>query len=197
MTMGRLSLVLGGARSGKSSHAQRLARALPGPVLFIATAQALDAEMRGRITAHRNQRPQEWETLELPTEVGRYMLDHPQPRGVVVLDCLTLLISNSMLRAAPENAEPDSGAAWAAVQQEVQLLSEAIRRSPSEWIVVSNEVGQGVVPAYATGRIFQDLLGWANQEMARLAEDVIWMVAGIPVPIGQNRFIGSTWAPDD
>lgn len=187
MTTGRLSLILGGARSGKSDHAQRRALALPGPVLFIATAEALDDEMRGRIAAHRGQRPPQWETLELPVGVGQYMLEHSGPRGVVLLDCLTLLISNTLLRAAPGIVESQSKAAWDAVHREIELLTEAIRRSPSEWIVVSNEVGQGVVPAYASGRIFQDLLGWANQEMARLARDVIWMVAGIPVPVGQHR----------
>ena len=97
--MGRLVFILGGARSGKSDHAQRLAEAGPGPVVFIATAQALDDEMRGRIEAHRQRRARHWETLELPTGVGQYVLEHPQQAGVVLLDCLTLLISNVMMQS--------------------------------------------------------------------------------------------------
>jgi adenosylcobinamide kinase/adenosylcobinamide-phosphate guanylyltransferase len=185
--MGWLVFILGGARSGKSDHAQRLARARSGPVLFVATAQPMDDEMKRRIAAHRHSRPSQWETLELPTGVGRHMLDRETGAGVVLLDCLTLLISNMMLQAARDGVEPDEKAARQAVEDEIELLTQAIRRSDSEWIVVSNEVGQGVVPAYASGRLFRDLLGWVNKEMARQADEVLWMVAGIPVPITQHR----------
>ena len=185
--MGSLIFILGGARSGKSDHAQRLAEAKTGPVVFIATAQAIDDEMKRRIDGHRNRRPEKWETLELPTGVGEYMLEHPRPAGVVLLDCLTLLTSNILAASAQDLNRPDEGAARAAVEQELALLSKAIGRSDWEWIVVSNEVGQGLVPAYVSGRLFRDLLGWANKEMARQAEEVLWMVAGIPVPITQHR----------
>jgi adenosylcobinamide kinase/adenosylcobinamide-phosphate guanylyltransferase len=185
--MGGLIFILGGARSGKSDHAQRLAEAASAPVLFIATAEPLDDEMRARIAMHRQRRPVRWETLELPTGVGKYMAEHPQPAGTVLLDCLTLLVSNIMLQAAGIADQPDEAAARAAVELEIGLLSEAIRRSNLEWILVSNEVGQGIVPAYATGRLFRDLLGWANKEMALQADEVIWMVAGIPVPITSHR----------
>jgi adenosylcobinamide kinase / adenosylcobinamide-phosphate guanylyltransferase len=186
VTTRRLTFILGGARSGKSDYAQKLAEARRRPVLFIATGQALDDEMSGRIAAHRQRRPPQWQTLELSTGVGKYMLEHSQPPGVVLLDCLTLLISNTMLHNA-DQVEPNAEAARADVKHEIELLLDAIRRSQSDWIVVSNEVGQGIVPAYAAGRIFRDLLGWANKEMALQAEEVIWMVAGIPVPIGQHR----------
>ena len=189
--MGRLVLILGGARSGKSDHAQRLAEAASGPVVFVATGQAVDDEMKRRIQAHRQGRPRQWETIELPTGVGQYMLEHPQPAGVVLLDCLTLLISNIMMQAAADSLQPDEEAARAAVEQEMGLISDAIRLSDSEWIVVSNEVGQGIVPAYASGRLFRDLLGWANKEMAQRADEVLWMVAGIPVPISQYRAGGA------
>lgn len=185
--MGRLVFLLGGARSGKSDHAQRLAEAEPGTVLFVATAQAMDDEMKGRIQAHREHRPTQWATLELPTGVGKYLTDHPQTAAVVVLDCLTLLVSNAMLQAATSVEEADEQTARAAVEAEIVALSEAIDRSDGKWIVVSNEVGQGIVPAYPAGRIFRDLLGWANKVMARRADEVIWMVAGIPVPIGHHR----------
>jgi adenosylcobinamide kinase / adenosylcobinamide-phosphate guanylyltransferase len=186
VTTRRLTFILGGARSGKSDYAQKLAEARRRPVLFIATGQALDDEMSGRIAAHRQRRPPQWQTLELSTGVGKYMLEHSQPPGVVLLDCLTLLISNTMLQNA-DQVEPNAEVARADVKHEIELLLDAIRRSQSDWIVVSNEVGQGIVPAYAAGRIFRDLLGWANKEMALQAEEVIWMVAGIPVPIGQHR----------
>ncbi len=189
--MGSLIFILGGARSGKSDHAQKLAEAGTGPVVFIATAQAIDDEMRRRIEAHRTRRPGKWETLELPTGVGKHMLEHPRPAGIVVLDCLTLLVSNSMMEAARDLNQPDEGAARAAVEQELAHLSKAIGRSNWEWIVVSNEVGQGIVPAHASGRLFRDLLGWANKEMARQADEVLWMAAGIPVPIGQHRLPGA------
>jgi adenosylcobinamide kinase/adenosylcobinamide-phosphate guanylyltransferase len=185
--MGRLIFILGGARSGKSDHAQELAAAASESVLVVATAQGLDDEMQQRIAAHRRGRPKQWTTLELPTGVGQYVTEHPQSEGVVVLDCLTLLVSNIMLEATRNSDDPDQATAREAVVHEIRILLDAIRRSKSDWIVVSNEVGQGMVPAYAAGRLFRDLLGSANKEFAKHAAQVIWMVAGIPVPIGQYR----------
>ena len=156
-------------------------------VLFIATAQPLDEEMRSRIAAHKRRRPAAWRTLELPMAVGAHLLAHPPDVDVVVLDCLTLLISNILLDAAPDADHPDEDAARAVVEQEIEMLLRAIDASRSRWLVVSNEVGQGVVPAYPLGRLFRDLLGWANRRFAETADEVIWMVAGIPVPIGQHR----------
>lgn len=185
--MGRLTLILGGARSGKSDHAQERAAAASGSVLFIATAEALDDEMKERIAVHRRGRLHQWTTLELPTGVGQYLSEHAQSDGVVVLDCLTLLVSNTMLEAVGNPDEPDQAAAREAVEHEIRILLDAMGQSTSDWIVVSNEVGQGIVPAYAAGRLFRDLLGSANREFAKQADEVIWMVAGIPVPIGQYR----------
>lgn len=182
-----LTFIIGGARSGKSDQAARAAEEAQGQVLFIATAQPLDEEMRSRIAAHKGRRPASWRTLELPREVGEHLLAHPQDADVVVLDCLTLLISNILLEAAPDADQQDEHAARAAVEQEIEILLKAIDASRSRWFVVSNEVGQGIVPAYSLGRLFRDLLGWANRQIAEKADDVIWMVAGIPVPIGQHR----------
>ena len=106
---------------------------------------------------------------------------------MVVLDCLTLLISNRLLDAAPDPDHPDEDAARAVVAQEIALLLKAIGESRSRWLVISNEVGQGIVPAYPLGRQFRDLLGWANRQVAEKADEVIWMIAGIPVPIAQHR----------
>jgi len=185
--MGKLTFIIGGARSGKSDHAERLAERERRPVLYIAAAQPLDDEMRHRIAAHWQRRPIEWETLELPSDIGRHLLSQPPRAEVVVLDCLTLLVSNKVLQAAPDPDQPDEGTARAMVEQEVETLLKAVNEIPARWLVVSNEVGQGIVPAYPMGRLFRDLLGWANKQLAQKAHDVVWMVAGIPVPIGQHR----------
>jgi adenosylcobinamide kinase/adenosylcobinamide-phosphate guanylyltransferase len=183
----RLTFIIGGARSGKSEHAERLAEQARLPVLYVATAQALDDEIRGRIALHRMRRPEAWRTVELPSGVGSRLLAGPPGEEVIVLDCLTLLVSNALLQAAPDPDHPSEAAGRAAVAQEVGMLLKAIDEIPARWIVVSNEVGQGVVPAYPLGRLFRDLLGWANKQLGEKADEVIWMVAGIPVPIGQHR----------
>jgi adenosylcobinamide kinase/adenosylcobinamide-phosphate guanylyltransferase len=185
--MPRLTFIIGGARGGKSDFAARLAAESRGKILFIATAQPLDEEMGRRIAAHKQRRLASWRTLELPREVGGHLLEHPQDADVVILDCLTLLISNRLLDAAPDSDHPDENAARKVVEKEIEMLLQAIDASRSRWLVVSNEVGQGIVPAYPLGRLFRDLLGWANVQLADKADEVIWMVAGIPVPIGQHR----------
>ncbi len=185
--MGKLTFIIGGARSGKSIYAERLAAQNGRRVLYIATAQPLDDEMEKRIAAHREKRPAAWETLELPTEVGKHLLAaHPQT-DVILVDCLTLLVSNLVLQAAPDIDHPDEQAARTLVEAETEDLLDAIESIPTEWIIVSNEVGQGLVPPYPAGRVYRDVLGWANQRLAQKADEVIWMVAGIPVPIGKYR----------
>ncbi len=182
-----LTFIIGGARSGKSSYAERLAGEQNGRVLYIATAQALDDEMRTRIAAHRRKRPAGWQTRELSADVGRRLLAEPVQADVVLIDCLTLLVSNLVLEASPDVDHPDELAATVLVQSETDELLNAIRSISARWLVVSNEVGQGVVPAYPAGRLYRDLLGWVNQRLAQAADEVIWMVAGIPVPIGGYR----------
>jgi adenosylcobinamide kinase/adenosylcobinamide-phosphate guanylyltransferase len=103
------------------------------------------------------------------------------------VDCLTLLVSNLVLQAAPDIDHPDEQAARTLVEAEINDLLNAIESIPAEWIIVSNEVGQGLVPPYPMGRVYRDLLGWANQRLAQKADEVIWMVAGIPVPIGEYK----------
>jgi adenosylcobinamide kinase/adenosylcobinamide-phosphate guanylyltransferase len=185
--MGKLTFILGGARSGKSLQAERIAMQDDRSVLYIATAQALDEEMQTRIAAHQVKRPRRWQTLELASDVGKHLLADPPHVQIVVLDCLTLLVSNLVLRAAHDLDNPDETLARASVEAEIDSLLTAIEAIPSHWVVVSNEVGQGLVPPYPVGRLFRDLLGWANQRMAERADEVTWMAAGIPVPIGQYR----------
>ena len=176
-----LVLILGGARSGKSSRAQQLALDLGGPdVLFVATAEAFDDEMRARITAHRAERPAGWRTVEAPTRVAVQIAGAAAGVQVVLLDCLTLLVSNVLLSAG-EDASPQQ--VEAAVIAEVGGLLAACRAGDATWIMVSNEVGLGLVPPYPLGRLYRDVLGRANQRIAAAADQVWFMVAGLPMRV--------------
>lgn len=183
--MGRLTLILGGARSGKSSFAQRLAGERAGQVVYIATAQALDDEMAARIQAHRQDRPAEWSTLEIPLHVGLRLQEQPAAAELFLLDCLTLLVTNLLMAASPQDGEPDEHQAAEAVEAEISALLVAIQEGEAEWIVVSNEVGLGLVPPYPLGRVYRDELGRANQRLASAADEVYFMVAGLPLPVHQ------------
>jgi adenosylcobinamide kinase/adenosylcobinamide-phosphate guanylyltransferase len=182
--MGKLTFILGGARSGKSDYARRLAEKRGGRVTFIATATASDDEMAARIAAHRRERPAGWVTREIPSSVAAALEAESIQTDTVLLDCLTLLVGNLLLQDGGPN--PDDEAA-ARIETEVDDLLTTVQESNANWIVVSNEVGAGLVPPYPSGRIYRDLLGRANQRFARRADEVFWMVAGIPVPIGQYR----------
>ena len=175
-----LTLILGGARSGKSAHAQKLARERGGDdVLFVATAQSLDDEMASRIEAHRRGRPAAWRTLEAPRHVGE-AIALAQPAVIVLVDCLTLLVSNAVL-TLPESA--GAREAEDAALAEVEALLAAYRSGTASWIVISNEVGMGLVPPYPVGRAYRDALGRANQRLAAEADEVLFMVAGIPMKV--------------
>lgn len=176
--MSTITLILGGARSGKSSYAQHLAEATGRPVTFLATAQALDEEMSRRIQKHRLERPAHWETLELPFDIASHL---PQIQAeVVVLDCITLLVSNRLMRFVKGDLVEEAPF-LESMQNEVNALIGALRNSEQQWIIISNEVGLGLVPPYQMGRVYRDALGWANQQLARQADNVIFMVAGIPM----------------
>lgn len=179
--MGRMILVLGGARSGKSAYAQRLAQELGGErVLFVATAEAGDAEMARRIDTHRRERPAAWRTLEAPRHTGQVMRGHLHDADVVLIDCLTLLVSNTIL---PLGMPPPATAAETLVRQELEALIQVCRESPATFVVVSNEVGLGLVPETALGRLYRDLQGLANQTLAAQARSVYLLVAGLAVDI--------------
>lgn len=173
-----LTLILGGARSGKSSFAEQIARESEKSVLFIATATAGDGEMAERISKHRAARPAEWQTLELPHCLGRNLA--VPIAEVVIVDCITLLISN-ILVSLPENTIAEL--VIDKIRIEVEELIAAQVRLGGQWLIVSNEVGMGLVPPYTLGRVYRDALGWANQTLARAAQRVIFMVAGIPIVI--------------
>lgn len=183
--MARLTMLTGGVRSGKSARALALAQDRSGgrPVLFVATAQAFDDEMRTRIAVHRAERPLHWATLEEPHDpAGALRAELKSDEGrpaVVVIDCLTLWVSNVLLTLAEDaDAEAIVGDRTRALLEVLTLHSETI---PT--IVVTNEVGLGVVPATPLGRRYRDALGRANQLVAAAADEVILLVSGIDVPI--------------
>ena len=179
----RLTLILGGARSGKSTYAEQLAAASGQPVVYVATAQAWDEEMAARIAAHQAQRPPTWRTVEAPLHVGRTIAAASRPHDappVVLIDCLTLL-ANNVLGALADVEDAD--AAEAALRGEVDDLLAAYADHPGAWIIVSNEVGLGIVPAYPLGRVYRDVLGRANQRRAAAADAVYFMVAGLPLQV--------------
>jgi len=165
----RLTLVLGGARSGKSRHAEALMAALPPPWIYVATAEGLDDEMAARIAEHRGRRDHRWRTLEAPRDVAGAL--GAAPAGApVLIDCLTLWLSNLMLARAD-------------IEHEMTRLDAALDAAPEPVIVVANEVGLGIVPDNVLGRRFRDAAGRLNQRLAARADRVFLLVAGIPLNV--------------
>lgn len=179
--MGQLTLILGGARSGKSTFAEALAAKQSQQVVYVATAEAKDDEMAARIAAHQQKRPSSWQTLEIPHNVGAVIQAQPPLGNVVLLDCLTLLVANVLLSVNPDLDAMDEAASHTAVEREIAVLITAVQTGAANWIVVSNEVGLGLVPPYPLGRVYRDALGRANQQLAQVAQTVYFMIAGIPM----------------
>jgi adenosylcobinamide kinase / adenosylcobinamide-phosphate guanylyltransferase len=162
-----LIFVTGGARSGKSTFALNLAIATNEAVTFIATAQAFDTEMTERIHKHKLERPQDWTTIEAPKDI-KTALENTQTR-VVILDCLSLLVSNLMLENFSEIQ----------ILEHIHSALEMTKTRELKLIVVSNEVGSGIVPEYPLGRLFRDVLGRANQNVAATSSEAHLLVAGL------------------
>lgn len=165
---GSLTLVLGGARSGKSRYAESLVTALPPPWLYVATAEAGDSEMVARVAAHQARRGPSWTTIETPRNVAETLGTHADTPTLV--DCLTLWLSNVMLADADVDAE-------------IEQLDEALARAAAPIVLVANEVGFGIVPDSALGRRFRDLQGLLNQRIAARADRVVLVVAGLPLTL--------------
>ncbi|MDZ7828041.1 MAG: bifunctional adenosylcobinamide kinase/adenosylcobinamide-phosphate guanylyltransferase [Halofilum sp. (in: g-proteobacteria)] len=163
-------LILGGARSGKSRLAEKRAREHGGEVVYVATAEAGDGEMRARIEEHRRRRPAQWRTVEAPRALAETLRQVAAPDGLVLVDCLTLWLGNLIEDDAALSAERES------------LLS-ALPRLPGEIVLVSNEVGQGIVPDNALARRFRDEAGWLHQAVAERCERATFVVAGLPVAL--------------
>lgn len=185
----RLIFLLGGARSGKSRFAEEWARQHGRQVLFVATAQAFDDEMRVRIDRHRQERPPEWTTLEAPLQTGAAVRQTVAGAAydTVLVDCLTLLAANVLL-GLPEEATQEE--VNTAVLAETNALLATCVDSPATWLIVSNEVGMGVVPPTRLGRLYQDALGRANQRVAQAADEVLLLVAGLPWRLKPVEVIG-------
>ncbi|MEN9219176.1 MAG: bifunctional adenosylcobinamide kinase/adenosylcobinamide-phosphate guanylyltransferase [Thermostichales cyanobacterium GMQP_bins_62] len=172
-------LILGGCRSGKSRLAQGIAAARGGDqVLFVATAQSSDPEMARRIARHQRDRPATWLTAEAPLNLLAPLQRHSH-LPVVLIDCLSLWVANHLLHRDP----PDIAELEAKLSEHLQQLLAVAAEQQQALILVSNEVGLGVVPPYPLGRHYRDLLGWINQQAAHHCPTVLWTVAGIPTPI--------------
>ena len=178
-----LVLIIGGARSGKSSFAQRLAKNVGGKVLFLATAQAGDDEMAERIARHKASRPATWRTVEEPLELASVLQREAASTDVVIIDCLTLWLNNLLLK--------ERGASETEVLAQVDKLLDVYQKGNASYIVVSGEVGLGLVPPYPLGRTYRDILGWTNQKVASRADKVFLMVAGIPLEL---KSLGIQWS---
>jgi len=168
-----LTFVLGGARSGKSRHALTLAREYGESVVFVATCVPRDEEMREKVARHRQERPSGWITLEHPADLARALNQHEGKADAALIDCLTLYLSEALMKGE----EQDS------ILERVEQFCQYAQRSSISVIVVSNEVGFGIVPVTPLGRAFRDLAGSANQIAARLAQNVWLVAAGIPLSL--------------
>lgn len=188
----RLVLILGGARSGKSSFAVDLAKQRGTRVLFAATAEPGDDAMSRRIEAHRRDRPAGWRTVEAPTNPAAAIAEHAGDAEVVILDCLTLLASNILIREAGD--DPEAEVIFQGIRRRLEAeLSELVKwfqANRAHLIVVSNELGLGLVPPNPLGRAYRDLLGWANQRLAARADEVYFLVAGLPLDLKRVSLAG-------
>jgi adenosylcobinamide kinase/adenosylcobinamide-phosphate guanylyltransferase len=170
----RVALILGGARSGKSRYGLGLAAPLPPPRLFVATCEPRDAEMEARIEIHQRERGSDWMTREVPLELAAALRAAQNGYGVILVDCLTMWVSNLLLQ---------EGASQGSVQTACENLLETLTETATPIILVSNEVGWGIVPDNPVGREFRDQAGWLHQRLAQVADLVVLMVAGLPLLI--------------
>jgi len=167
-------LVIGGCRSGKSRHALELAEKISGSKrIFIATCMPLDDEMKERIDRHKKERDKSWTTIEAPVELPEVINGNSREGDVILIDCLTLWINNILMETESTGI----------IDDHIQKLIIALKEAKCPIIMVSNEVGAGIVPENRLARQFRDLAGFTNQKVAECVESVIWMVAGIPVII--------------
>jgi adenosylcobinamide kinase/adenosylcobinamide-phosphate guanylyltransferase len=177
-------LVTGGARSGKSRFALELAQKTGGAVLFVATAVAGDREMQERIEKHREERPPEWRVLEATSDIGRRIEQAISGAGVVIIDCITMLINSIFSQYSDQEFEEiNASLLEQKVVVEINKIIERMKEPDAMFIIVTNEVGLGLVPDNRMGRLYRDSLGRANQLLAEYVDEVYLMVSGIPVKI--------------
>ncbi|HHU88377.1 MAG: bifunctional adenosylcobinamide kinase/adenosylcobinamide-phosphate guanylyltransferase [Sphaerochaetaceae bacterium] len=172
MQRGKITLIIGGGRSGKSSYGEALAKAIEGERFYIATAEVTDEEMAKRIEAHQKRREGLFsKTIEEPLDLAK-ALAKTEGASVVLLDCLTVWLGNVLHRRGLLD-----------YYSEVEEFIEALKNNRTNLIIITNEVGQGIIPATQLSRHYRDHAGWLNQAVAQIADKVVWMVAGIPVVV--------------
>ena len=172
--MKQLVFVIGGCRSGKSKHALQAAEKIAARrKIYIATCRPQDDEMKQRVARHQKQRSPNWVTVEEPLDLPRAVAQNSLKADVILIDCLTLWTSNLLMETHDE----------AILKDNIEQLVQALAQANCPIVVVSNEVGSGIVPENRLARQFRDIVGWANQSVAASADKVVWMVAGIPVTV--------------
>jgi adenosylcobinamide kinase/adenosylcobinamide-phosphate guanylyltransferase len=174
---GKIVLITGGARSGKSLFAEQYAAAQKGRVAYIATAQIYDQEMQARVALHRNRRPENWQTFEAPYDADQVILEASKSADVILFDCLTLYTSNLLL--SPSTPEEK----FSYIMEKIDKLICSSRKSQSTILFVTNEVGMGIVPDNALARQYRDIAGTVNQKIAACADEVYLVISGIPVEV--------------
>lgn len=172
-----IRFILGGARSGKSRQGEQFALQSAYPVTVVATAQIWDQEMGDRIALHQAQRPVAWQTVEAPHHLGRTLTQHSLPNTCLLIDCLTLWVTNELLQYDIEQHNVQLTQHW---QQQKEQFLAALKAARGDIILVSNEVGAGIVPMGAINRRFVDETGWLHQAITEIADEVYWVVAGLP-----------------
>ncbi len=176
-----VTLILGGARSGKSRFAQTLA-AKDRRVAFLGTARPSDAEMRRKIALHRSERPGSWKTIDAPVALAKAIASRSSETDVILIDCLTVYVDNVMGSTRGDSKR---------IEKDFDALCNEIQRAKCSIILVSNEVGCGIVPAFRSGRRYRDILGRLNQRVAAIADRVFVMVAGLPLTVKRGgRLLG-------
>ena len=186
MCLGKLVLITGGARSGKSSYAERLAAGEGENVLYIATAVPFDDEMKLRVEMHRARRPREWQTIEAYKGFDKIIEKNCRGKSAVLLDCITIMITNIIMDNGPDWQSISAERILSieeCIEAEIDSLVSIARREEPLFAVVTNEVGMGLVPEYPLARAFRDIAGRINQKLARAADEVYLCVCGIPVRI--------------
>jgi len=174
--MARTILITGGARSGKSVFAEKLALEFEAPFCYLATSQTLDDEMRQRVHLHRERRGEEWHTLEEPLDLLRSLKDSDGRYGVILVDCITLWLSNLLFACENREGDPEE-----LVLSDVRQVADGLRELESPLILVSNEVGMGIVPENRLARLYRDIAGRANQLLAAASDEVHVVISGIPL----------------
>ena len=172
----QILLITGGVRSGKSQYAEQRAGQLGARQLYVATAEAKDEEMAQRIAEHRKRRGNQWLTIEEPLELTETLLDQRGKTDCALVDCLTLWISNLLIRSDETY-----------VKEKVEHLLEILPLLDFHLVFVTNEIGWGIVPNNALARKFRDVLGWTNQRIAQAADEIVLMVAGVPIIIKKSN----------